>query len=141
MKWPKVSVIIPFYKGTDWLIEALDSVFLQNYPNIEILVINDGSPEELHAVEEKYLNRVIWINQQNSGPAAARNAGIDAATGKYVALLDADDIWFENYEVVKEQLEKGVVLDTKHRRWLQRQKKADISDDKRELIEKLMIIL
>lgn len=96
MKWPKVSVIIPFYKGTDWLIEALDSVFLQNYPNIEILVINDGSPEELHAVEEKYLNRVIWINQQNSGPAAARNAGIDAATGKYVALLDADDIWFEN---------------------------------------------
>ena len=49
-----------------------------------------------------------------------------------------DDVWFENYEVVKEQLEKGVVLDTKHRRWLQRQKKANISDDKRELIEKLM---
>lgn len=49
-----------------------------------------------------------------------------------------DDVWFENYEVVKEQLKKGEKLENKHRRWLQRQKKANISDDKRELIEKLM---
>lgn len=54
-----------------------------------------------------------------------------------LGIRSKDDVWFENYEVVKEHLEKGVVLDNKHKRWMQRQKKADISEDKRELIEKL----
>ena len=54
-----------------------------------------------------------------------------------LGIRSKEDVWFENYEVVKRCFEEGIVLDTKHRRWLQRQKKADISEDKRELIKGL----
>ncbi len=91
--YPKVSVIIPFYKGVNWLDEAVDSVIAQDYPEVEIIIINDGSPEDLTRFLKKYKDAVIMLTQKNKGPAAARNTGINAATGKYVAFLDADDIW------------------------------------------------
>lgn len=92
---PLVSVVIPFYIGLGWLKEALDSVVSQTYKNIEIFVINDGSEEDLSNLKEIYKNKVNFIDQINTGPAGARNKGIDLSSGKYIAFLDSDDVWFE----------------------------------------------
>lgn len=88
-----VSVVIPFYSGLNWLKEALTSVVNQTYENIEVLVINDGSKEDINAVAEIYGHDVKIINKANGGPASARNLGIEKASGKYIAFLDSDDLW------------------------------------------------
>lgn len=89
----KVSVIIPFYSHLDWLIESIESVFAQTYPIHEIILVNDGSPEDLTMFLQKYGDRIHYIYQENAGPAAARNNGIRHASGDYIAFEDADDIW------------------------------------------------
>ena len=90
---PKVSVIIPFYSGVMWLEEAVQSVLDQTYSNLEILVINDGSKEDVSRFLAKYGDKITYVYQQNSGPGAARNRAINIATGKYIAFLDSDDLW------------------------------------------------
>jgi glycosyltransferase involved in cell wall biosynthesis len=89
----KVSVIIPFYNGVEWLCEAVQSVLDQTYKNFEIIVVNDGSTENLDAFINKYGTKIIYKFQENKGPAAARNFAMSFATGEYVAFLDSDDIW------------------------------------------------
>lgn len=88
-----VSVIIPFYNGANWLEDAIESVLTQTYNNFEIIVINDGSPEDIEFIKAKYAEKVIFINKENGGPASARNMGIKRCTGDYIAFLDSDDIW------------------------------------------------
>lgn len=94
-----VSIIIPAYNAAPYIKETLDSVFAQTYPHYQVIVINDGSPDsqELELVLAPYRDRVIYITQENRGLAGARNTGLRSATGKYVSLLDADDIWLPNY--------------------------------------------
>lgn len=92
-KYPKVSVIIPFYSRVDWLVEALDSVLCQTYRNYEIILVNDGSKEDMSDFLNKYGDKIKYIVQENQGPAAARNNGIRHATGEYIAFQDSDDIW------------------------------------------------
>lgn len=94
----KISVIIPFFKGKEWLDDALKSVLSQTYQNLEILVINDGSIEDIADLESKFNKQVSFFNVTNSGAASARNIGISKSTGVYVAFLDSDDIW-ENTKV------------------------------------------
>lgn len=89
----KVSVIIPFYNGIEWLCEAVESVLAQTLENIEIIVVNDGSAEDVTAFLARYGNRIRYLHQPNSGVAAARNKGMAAAAGDYIAFLDSDDIW------------------------------------------------
>ena len=89
----KVSVIIPFYNGVTWLCEAVQSVLDQTYKNVEIIVINDGSPEDITPFLNKYKEKVIYYKQENQGPAVARNYGMQIATGTYIAFLDSDDLW------------------------------------------------
>lgn len=89
----KVSVIIPFYNGVEWLIEAVQSVVDQTYKNVEIIVVNDGSNEDIKHFLDKFGNKIVYEYQENQGPAAARNHGIQIATGDYYAFEDADDIW------------------------------------------------
>lgn len=89
----KVSVIIPFYNGVEWLCEAVQSVLDQTYKNFEIIVVNDGSAENIDAFINKYGTEIIYKFQENKGPAAARNFAMSFATGEYVAFLDSDDIW------------------------------------------------
>ena len=93
---PLVSVIIPAYRAAAYIQETLDSVFGQTYPNFEVILVNDGSPDtqELERAIAAYGNRVIYIRQENRGPSAARNAGIRRARGEFLAFLDADDVWF-----------------------------------------------
>lgn len=90
---PLVSVIIPFYNGIDWLIEAVNSVLDQTYTNYEILIINDGSKENMDDFLLAYGEKIIYIKKENEGPAATRNLGIKKARGEYLAFLDSDDLW------------------------------------------------
>ncbi len=92
----KVSVIIPFYNYADWLEEAIESVVNQSYKSIEIIVVDDGSSEDISLLEKKYKNKVHFFHKENEGAASARNFGILKSTGKYIAFLDSDDIWEED---------------------------------------------
>jgi glycosyltransferase involved in cell wall biosynthesis len=93
---PLVSVIIPAYKAAAYIHEALGSVFRQTYESFEVILINDGSPdtEEFERAIAPYLDRIVYIRQENRGPSAARNAGIRRARGEYLAFLDSDDVWY-----------------------------------------------
>jgi glycosyltransferase involved in cell wall biosynthesis len=89
----KVSVVIPVYNAEAYLEQTLESVFAQTYPNIEIVIVDDGSKDGSIALLEKYADRVRLVRQANSGAAAARNHGVQEASGVWIAFLDADDIW------------------------------------------------
>lgn len=89
-----VSIIIPCYKKAQYLGETLDSVAAQTCPNIEVIVVDDGSPDNTKAVVEEWQKRMPnlrYLHQENQGPSVARNNGIQASHGKYVMALDADD--------------------------------------------------
>ncbi len=114
-----VSVIVPFLNGSQWLTEALDSVRNQTYPNWELIVIDDGSSAEHSAVARKYCcqypGNIIYTEHPghtNKGVSVSRNEAVRLARGKYLAFLDADDVWmpekltnqlaiFEKYPSVK----------------------------------------
>lgn len=106
---PKVSVIIPLYNQQQYVGEAIESILNQTYPNIEIIVVNDGSTDNPLSVLEKYKNNIILINQENKGLAAARNAGLKKCSGEYIQFLDADD--FLHKDKIKLQLEFSEILD------------------------------
>ncbi len=90
-----VSVIIPAYNAAGLISETLQSVFAQTYRDFETIVVNDGSPDTaaLEAVLRPFADRLVYLRQENRGVSAARNAGIRAAQGRYVAFLDSDDLW------------------------------------------------
>src|SRR4051794_36269759 len=92
---PLVSVVIPAFNRAFILPEALDSVLAQTFKDFELIVVDDGSTDDTEEVLRPYVERrgVRFLPQANQGPAAARNRGIEAARGKYVAFLDSDDLW------------------------------------------------
>jgi glycosyltransferase involved in cell wall biosynthesis len=96
---PQVSVIIPAYNAAGFIEDAVSSVLAQTFSDYELIVVNDGSPdsEELARVLSPYSDRIIYLEQQNRGPSGARNAAIEIAKSKYLALLDSDDTWLPNY--------------------------------------------
>jgi glycosyltransferase involved in cell wall biosynthesis len=89
---PLVSVIIPVYNGERHLSYALDSALAQEYDPVEIIVVDDGSTDGSADVARGY-QAVHYLHQSNAGPAAARNTGIVAASGEFIAFLDHDDVW------------------------------------------------
>lgn len=94
-----VSVVIPFYNRPVETINALKSALSQSYKNTEIILINDGSTEDISSIEnfvKQYTNVKLINAKKNSGPALARNIGIKASTGEYIAFLDSDDEFLEN---------------------------------------------
>lgn len=100
---PTVSVVIPAYKARNYLRESLASVAAQNYPALEVLVIDDASPEPIDDILQEYSQngsapQVRRIrHERNQGLGASRNTGIREATGEYVAFLDHDDLWAPNH--------------------------------------------
>jgi glycosyltransferase involved in cell wall biosynthesis len=89
----EVSVVIPTYNRARYVTKAIESVLAQSYTSFEIIVVDDGSTDDTQAVLQPYANRIRIISQKNSGPGAARNAGIQAARGRWIAFLDSDDEW------------------------------------------------
>ena len=96
---PAVSVVIPAYRASGDIADALDSVFGQTCNDFEIIVVNDGSPDtdELEIAIAPYRDRIRYITQENLGAGAARNAAIALARGRDVAFLDADDRWLPEF--------------------------------------------
>jgi len=90
---PTVSVIIPFHNRVKWVAEAVQSVLDQTYSNFEVILVDDGSTEDITQCNFINDNRIRYIRQDNRGPAVARNRGIDVALGRYVAFLDSDDLF------------------------------------------------
>lgn len=93
---PLISVIVPAYNAEPFFLTALASAQAQTHPNIEIIVVNDGSTDNTLAIAQTAAradDRIRVISQDNSGVAAARNRGLAEARGEYVAPLDADDVW------------------------------------------------
>jgi glycosyltransferase involved in cell wall biosynthesis len=88
-----VTAVIPAYNYAHFLPRAIDSVLAQTYSPVECVVVNDGSTDNTAEVLARYGNRIRAITQENRGLSAARNTGINAARGEFVALLDADDFW------------------------------------------------
>ncbi len=101
MRPPLVSVVIPAWNVAPFIGEAIDSVLAQRYPNRELIVVNDGSPDaaQLDDVLARYADRreIRYLRQPNGGPSAARNLGIRHARGELIALLDGDDTWDPEY--------------------------------------------
>lgn len=96
MDKPPVSIIIPVYNGADYLREAIESALAQTYPNIEILVINDGSEDggRTEKIALSYGDKIRYIRKENGGTASALNAGIRNMSGEYFSWLSHDDVYY-----------------------------------------------
>ncbi len=88
-----ISVIIPVYNGAKFLPEAIATVEAQGQPDLEIIVVDDGSTDDTATVAQGLSDRIRYIYQPNQGPAAARNRGLTEAQGAFIAFLDVDDQW------------------------------------------------
>ena len=98
--------------------EALASIEAQAYPNLEVVFSDDGSTDGTVEFIKKAQPGVLLIEQPNQGPGAARNRGIEAATGEYIAFLDSDDLWFpwtcQSYQKVIEMSGAGLIFGKPH---------------------------
>jgi len=96
---PRVSIIIPAYNTAGLIPHCLNSVLAQTYVDFEAIVINDGSADtpELEQTLQPYLNRIVYLKQENKRAAGARNTAIRHARGEFLAFLDSDDIWFPEH--------------------------------------------
>jgi glycosyltransferase involved in cell wall biosynthesis len=97
----KISVIIPLYNRAKFVERALDCVLTQTYKNIEVILVNDGSTDNTSALVEQLITqypfKIIYLSQSNSGAAAARQTGVNEASGDVLAFLDSDDLWLPTY--------------------------------------------
>ena len=93
-----ISIIIPIYNKEKYLDDCIKSVIYQEYDNLEIILINDGSQDNSERIINKWIakdQRIKYIAQENKGVAYARNKGISIANGEYIFLLDADDCFIK----------------------------------------------
>jgi glycosyltransferase involved in cell wall biosynthesis len=109
---PKVSVIIPSYNCACYLPSSIESVLEQTYRDLEILVVDDGSTDDTESVLQRFAPSVRYLKSCHKGAAAARNQGIIASDGDYIAFLDADD-WWESEKIERQiaELEKDDKVD------------------------------
>ncbi|MDF1584743.1 MAG: glycosyltransferase family 2 protein [Methyloprofundus sp.] len=100
----KISAIIPAYNSQDFILDAIQSIQNQTHPVDEIIVIDDGSTDNTRLILASKANDIKYIKQKNQGPSAARNTGIKAAQGDWIAFLDADDQW------LPDKIEKQLII-------------------------------
>lgn len=110
----KVSVIIPVYKVEEYLDECVKSILNQTYKNLEIILIDDGSPDNCPKMCDEYAkidNRVKVIHKENGGQSSARNIGIDVATGDYLFFVDSDD--YVSKDIIEVLINKSIERNSK----------------------------
>lgn len=114
MKHDTVSIIIPIYKVAAYLNQCVASACAQTYPHLQIILVDDGSPDECGSICDAWAqrdSRIVVIHKKNGGLSDARNAGLDAAVGKYIYFLDGDDYIEPNLvETVLQHMKPGVDL-------------------------------
>ena len=105
----KISIIIPVYNSEEYLSKGLDSLTKQSYKNLEIIIVNDGSPKNCKEIASEYMkkdNRIKYVeHEKNKGLFQARITGFENSTGDYIAYLDADD--YVSNDFYRELLEKA----------------------------------
>jgi glycosyltransferase involved in cell wall biosynthesis len=111
---PRISVVIPTYNRARTLVRALDSVFAQGVPDLEVIVVDDGSGDDTKGTIARYPHPVTYLEQANAGPAAARNRALAVARGEFIAFLDSDDVYLPRHleahlEVFARSPETGLV--------------------------------
>ena len=92
----KISIIIPVYKAEKYLGQCINSVVEQTYPKWEIILVDDGSPDNCPSICDDWAqkdDRIYVIHKENGGASSARNKGIKEAQGEYIMFLDSDDYW------------------------------------------------
>lgn len=92
-----ISVVIPAYNSSKYIMHAVESVINQNYPPKEIIIVDDGSEDDTYLKVKTVYPDIILLKQNNRGPASARNLGINRAKSKWIAFLDSDDVWEKNH--------------------------------------------
>lgn len=100
MSQPLISIVVPIYKVEPYLRRCVDSIVSQTYANLEIILVDDGSPDECPKICDEYAakdKRIVVIHKENGGLSDARNAGIDIHTGEYISFVDSDDYVEPNY--------------------------------------------
>lgn len=115
--YPKVSIVIPVYNGSDYLMEAVDSALAQTYNNIEIIIVNDGSTDggATEKIAKSYGSKVRYYYKTNGGVGSAINFGIKKMTGKYFSWLSHDDLYLPNkietqIEYLQSATRKDIIL-------------------------------
>lgn len=110
MENPLISVIVPIYKVEKYLDKCIDSIVSQTHKELEIILVDDGSPDSCPEICDKWAkkdSRIIVIHKENGGVSSARNAGLDIAKGEYIAFVDADDyLDLDMYEIMLYELIK-----------------------------------
>lgn len=99
-KLPCISIIIPAYNAEKYIEKCIQSIIHQDYRNLEIIIVNDGSIDKTREICEKFVNqdkRIRLINTENKGAGSARNTGIDVAKGEYISFIDSDDYICPDY--------------------------------------------
>lgn len=94
-----ISVIVPVYNAAELISQTIESILNQTYEHIELILINDGSTDESEVIIQKWLGkdtRVVYLKQENKGPSAARNTGLEVSSGDYLLFVDADDTLNQN---------------------------------------------
>lgn len=95
---PVFSIVMPTYNRADSIAKTIEACQAQSFGDFELLIVDDGSSDDLPSALAAFDDaRINYIHQDNAGPAAARNTGVDAASGRYIAYLDADDSWYPDY--------------------------------------------
>jgi glycosyltransferase involved in cell wall biosynthesis len=103
MSRPLISVVIPFHNPGDFLTEAVESVFAQTYPEIQLILVDDGSTDQSPELAKRFASRADLVTIPQSGIGAALNAGLACCRGQFYCWLDADDLWLPTK--VQEQVE------------------------------------
>ena len=100
MKQPLISIIVPVYNVQKYICTCIDSVLNQSYSNFELILVNDGSPDNCPQICDNFAkqdNRIKVIHQKNGGLSSARNSGLEIFSGEFVTFLDSDDFWHPDY--------------------------------------------
>ena len=149
LKNPLISVIVPIYNVEKYIRQCIESIICQTYSNLEIILVDDGSPDKCGDICDEYAkldNRIKVIHQENKGLSAARNAGIKASTGEYIGFIDSDDFIMPNmYEVLLNicidnecNIAKCSTIDVKNRKYPIVKSKSDVNVySSKEILDKI----